>query len=102
MGEGLGVRALFACRFMAPIRVHKQVFPLHEPPHLAAADVRRLTLSQRVLREKAQSPSTGSGCTSLPAYAYGLRRASLGSYARLAWVHGPNPRQRPSVRTFKA
>jgi len=35
-------------------------------PSQVAADVRRLTLSQRVLREKDQSPSTGSGCTSLP------------------------------------
>src|SRR5262245_12709657 len=31
-GRGAGGEGSFACRFMAPIRVHKQVFALHEPP----------------------------------------------------------------------
>ena len=38
-------------------------------PCLVAADVRRLTLPQPVLREKIRALRQGSGCTSLPAYA---------------------------------
>ena len=62
-------------RFMAPMCVrNSEVRALHEPPHLVAADVRRLTLIQRVR----------SGKRSEPRY--------LGSYVRLAWVQGPNAR----------
>jgi len=31
MGEGLGVRALFQWKFMAPIRLHQQMEATHEP-----------------------------------------------------------------------
>src|SRR5215813_9266725 len=48
-----------AVRFMVPLCIRKsEVSALHEP--LVAADVRRLTLSQRVLREKDQSLVTSA------------------------------------------
>src|SRR5215468_517123 len=59
-GRGAGGEGSFACRFMAPIRVHEQVETTHEPPHLVGADVRRLTLFQRVRREKDQSLVTSA------------------------------------------
>src|SRR5262245_40650800 len=45
---------------------------LHEPPHLVAADVRRLTLSQRVLREKDQSLVTSAATLDWIALAQGF------------------------------
>src|SRR5262249_47442652 len=45
---------------MTPIRVHEQVEALHAPPPLVGADVRRLTLSQRVLPGKDQSLVTSA------------------------------------------
>src|SRR5215470_10281600 len=101
--------------------------PMNLPP-LVAADVRRVTVSQRVLREKDQSlvtsaptldwlgfmapmcvrnaevrathepPPSGSSRRQeghcVPTRPPGKRSEPryLGSYVRLAWVHGPNVR----------
>ena len=57
---------------MVPMRVQKlEVRPTHEPTPLVAADVRRLTLPQRVLREKDRA--------SLPRL---LREIGLGSWVQ--------------------
>ena len=61
-------------RFMVSnVRPKSEVEALHEPTPLVAADVRRLTLPQPVLREKDQSLVTSA--------------ATL-----VGWVQGPNVR----------